>query len=260
MNSSSIEKIAGVALEVVRQGTGSPVLFLHPHLGLHGAAPFIDALSAGAQVIAPAHPGFGKSELPAGMTTVEDLAYYYLDLMDELNLKDVTLVGASLGGWIASAIAVKNLSRIASLVLLGGVGVKLDEERKSPLVDVFSTPLDQLEELYFHNRTFGRHDIPKRSEEERATIARNAMASVMYAWNPYMCDIKLLGRLHRARVPALVLWGAQDRIAPLDYGRKYAAALPNATFETIEGAGHFPHIEQAAQTASRVLAFAKRGN
>jgi pimeloyl-ACP methyl ester carboxylesterase len=70
-----------------------------------------------------------------------------------------------------------------------------------------------------------------------------------------MHDPKLRGRLHRIRIPTLVLWGAADRVASPDYGRALAAAIPGAQFETIEGAGHFPHLEQPGALARRIVDF-----
>ena len=90
---------------------------------------------------------------------------------------------------------------------------------------------------------------------EEAT--RNREATGRFAWSPYMHDPKLKGRLHRIRVPALVLWGAADRIASEHYGRAYCAALPHGRFELIERAGHYPHLEQPDEFARRVHAFTK---
>jgi len=56
-------------------------------------------------------------------------------------------------------------------------------------------------------------------------------------------------------VPTLVLWGAADRVTKLEYGRSYAAAIPGARFETIEGAGHFPHLEQPQAFSRAVSGF-----
>src|SRR5260221_4726988 len=80
------EKISGVNIEILRRGKGRPVLFLHPHIGLHGSQRFIELLARDARVIAPSHPGFGHSELPKGMTSVDDMSYFYLDLIEELDL------------------------------------------------------------------------------------------------------------------------------------------------------------------------------
>lgn len=56
-------------------------------------------------------------------------------------------------------------------------------------------------------------------------------------------------------VPVLVVWGEQDGIAPLGYGRGYAGAFPNGRFAPIPGAGHFPQIEQAGATLAAITGF-----
>ena len=258
MQTPVTQDIAGIRLELIRQGRGRPVLFLHPHLGMHGAQAFIDALSAGAEVIAPSHPGFGRSEIRKGMNTVDDLSYYYLDLLEALDLDGVTVVGSSFGGWIAAAMAVKNTSRMSALVLADPLGVKFGKGSSGDFVNFFSTPRPRLEELYYHDASHARRDIPAATDEERTVIARNWEASALYGWNPYMHDPKLLGRLARIRIPSLVLWGAKDAIAPASLGEAWAAALPEGRFLAIADAGHFPHIEKPAETARHVLAFAGR--
>jgi pimeloyl-ACP methyl ester carboxylesterase len=254
--SPSLQQIAGVELEIARRGRGRPLLFLHPHLGLHGAERFIDDLAREAEVIAPSHPGFGRSALPKGLGTVDDLAYFYLDLIEQLGLKDVALVGSSFGAWIAMEIATKTTERISSLVLLDAVGAKFGERERSDVVDIFATPRANLEELYYHRPGFARTDLQSVPEEELERIARNMESTAHFAWTPYMYDPKLRARLHRVRIPTLLLWGAQDRIAPPAYGRRYAEAIPGARFEEIAGAGHFPHIECPEEAARRVSAFA----
>jgi pimeloyl-ACP methyl ester carboxylesterase len=85
--------------------------------------------------------------------------------------------------------------------------------------------------------------------------ARNREATARYAWSPYMHDPKLRRRLHRIRIPTLVLWGTSDRILSESYGRAYCAAISGARFELIERAGHFPHLEQPEIFADRVFSF-----
>jgi pimeloyl-ACP methyl ester carboxylesterase len=94
-------------------------------------------------------------------------------------------------------------------------------------------------------------------QDELTLIARSRESTGRYAWSPYMHDPKLKGRLHRIDVPALVLWGAADRVVHADYGEAYAAAIPGARYETIAGAGHFPHLEKPAELARRVVEFSK---
>src|SRR5437667_1863631 len=104
--------VNGIGIECVEKGRGRPLLFLHPGIGIDGSAPALDRLAERARVIAPSHPGFGASELPRAFTTVDELSYFYLDLLDQLDLKDTIVVGVSLGAWIAAEIAVKSSARL----------------------------------------------------------------------------------------------------------------------------------------------------
>ena len=106
----------------------------------------------------------------------------------------------------------------------------------------------------------GRRVLPLLGQpdpRERSDAARNREAYARLAWSPYMHNPKLKTRLHRVSVPTLFLWGTADRVLSETYGRGYCALIPGARFETIERAGHFPHIEQPDEFASRALGFAQ---
>ena len=94
--------VNGTRIDLIEKGSGPPLLFLHAENGIEPAAAAIDELAKHARVIAPTHPGYGRSELPKGMRSVDDLSYFYLDLLDQLDLKDLTVVGVGFGGWIAA--------------------------------------------------------------------------------------------------------------------------------------------------------------
>jgi pimeloyl-ACP methyl ester carboxylesterase len=247
--------VNGARIELIDRGHGRPILFLHPHIGLDPSAPVLAMLTAGGRLIAPSHPGFGHSERPAGMTTVDDLAYFYLDLMDALDLRDTLVIGASLGAWTAAAIAVKSTARMAGLVLGNPVGIKVGDRETRDILDIFAMLEGEFLEKAFVDSTVGQRDYRTMTDDEVAVVARNREAAALYAWSPYMHDPKLKGRLHRIRIPTLVLWGAGDRLIGEAYGRAFAAVVPGAKFETIAGAGHFPHIEQPKEFAARALAF-----
>ena len=249
------EKIAGANIEIIRRGQGRPVLFLHPHIGIHGSGAFIERVARHAQVIAPSHPGFGHSELPKGMASVDDMSYFYLDLIEQLNLRDLVVVGASFGGWVAAEIATKTCERLSRLVLIGAVGAKFGARDRSDIVDIFSTPRSRWEELSFRNPAVWLRDYESLPEEELTAMARNREATALFAWNPYMYNPKLKARLHRIRIPTLVLWGAHDGFAPLAYGRTFCETIPGAKFEEIAESGHFPHMEQPEAVARRVIEF-----
>src|SRR3981081_3267425 len=93
-------------------GVGAAVVFLH---GAGGAAwdPLLDQLSSGYRMLAPEHPGFGRGQVPDWMMSVGDVAFFYLDLMQALDLRNVHLVGHGLGGWIAAGIAIRKTPRPA---------------------------------------------------------------------------------------------------------------------------------------------------
>jgi pimeloyl-ACP methyl ester carboxylesterase len=248
--------VNGIRIETVDRGSGRALLFLHPGIGLDPAAPSIDRLAAHARLIAPTHPGFGRSEQPKSFSTVDDLAYFYLDLLDTLDLREVTLVGVSLGGWIAAEIAIKSTARLSHLVLANAVGIKVGDRETRDIVDMFAITEKEFTALAYADASAGARDYKTMPEADVLTAARNREATARYAWSPYMHDPKLKGRLHRIRIPTLFLWGEADRILSETYGRAYCAAIPGARFETIARAGHFPHIEQPGEFARRVLAFA----
>ncbi|MDW8258743.1 MAG: alpha/beta fold hydrolase, partial [Gammaproteobacteria bacterium] len=94
-------RVKGSALHVRELGSGPTVLFLHGAGGADSLVPCLAPLAANYRLLIPDHPGFGASEDPDWLDTIHDAAYAYLDLCDELDLRDVHLAGTSLGGWIA---------------------------------------------------------------------------------------------------------------------------------------------------------------
>ena len=119
--STSVLAVQGCRIRLMRGGGGTLVV-------LHGASganvlPFMQQLAQKFDVIAPEHPGFGELDTPDWLDNIHDLAYFYLDVLDELKLKDVNLVGLSFGGWIAAELAVRNTQRLASLTLCGAAGL-----------------------------------------------------------------------------------------------------------------------------------------
>ena len=247
--------IDGVRIETIERGSGRPLLFLHPGIGIQATAPVLARLAERARVIAPSHPGFGGSEQPRGFNSIDDLAYFYLDLLDELDLKNAIVVGVSLGGWIAAELAVKSCERISHLVLANPVGIKVSDRETRDIADIFALTEEQFAELAYFDPAAGKHDYKTMPEAEVRAVARNREATARYGWAPYMHDPKLKARLHRIRVPTLLLWGTADRIISQPYGQAYCAAIPGARWQPIERAGHFPHLEQPDEFTRRIFAF-----
>jgi pimeloyl-ACP methyl ester carboxylesterase len=248
--------VNGSKLELMDRGRGRPILFLHPHIGIEPSAPVLAMLAGGGRLVAPSHPGFGRSELPEALTTVDDLAYFYLDAMDELDLEQTLVVGVSFGAWIAAAMAVKSTARMSRLVLANPVGIKVGDRETRDIADVFAMLEGEFNAKAFADPDKATRDYRAMSEDELRIVARNRESAARFAWSPYMHDPKLRGRLHRIGIPTLVLWGTSDRLIEESYGRAFCAAIPGAKFEPIEGAGHFPHLEKPKLFAEHALAFA----
>ncbi len=221
-------------------GKGTGALVLHGGAGPRSVAGFAAALSQHAYVVVPTHPGFDGMTRPESTDSVADLAVAYLDLIDELNLHAVMVLGNSLGGWVAAEMGLRdNLGRITALVLMNAVGI----EPPFPLEIADPAKLGPVRtgELAFHKPEL-RPNPAAFTDEQKAAAVANQRTQAVYAGPNF--DPKLRGRLHRVTVPVLVVAGEQDGIVPLEYERALAESFPRSTFRPIPEAAHFPHIEQ----------------
>ena len=248
-------KLQGIDVDVVRKGSGQPLLMLHGGGGPIAQLPFADKLAEKFEIIAPTHPGFGGSRIPDKFNRVDDLAFLYLDLMDELDLRDVVLMGFSMGGWTALELATMSSARLSKLVLVDSVGVKVGGREDRDIADVFALPGEKLVQLMFHDPSLAPKpsDLP---DAQLQMMAANRIALGVYTWDPYMHNPKLPQRPHRVTVPTHFVWGASDGLVTVDYGRKFCALIKGATMTVIEKAGHSPQLEQPDAFVDAVLAFA----
>jgi pimeloyl-ACP methyl ester carboxylesterase len=229
---------------------GSAVLYLHGGAGPRTMFGLAGALAEHAYGIVPTHPGFDGTSRPDRFDTVADLADAYLDLLDELDLSGVMVIGSSLGGWIGAEMALRdNRQRMGALVLVNAVGIKAANGEQ--VTDVRKLAPPQISELSFADAAF-RPDFASFTDEQRAAGAANQATMAVYGGEGFTHDPKLRRRLHRIAIPALVVWGEQDGVAPLGYGRDFAAALGDGHFAPIAGAGHFPQIEQISATLGAI--------
>jgi len=237
----TVEGLGIIPVSFTDQGQGPAVLLLHGGGGPQTVAAFGERLAAehGVRVIAPTHPGFGGTPRPDTLTTVSGLARLYAALLAELDLTDVTVVGNSVGGWVAAEMATGDCSRIGRFVIVDGVGIEVPGH---PIADFFSlTPRQVAEHAYHDPDRFGI-DPTRLSPEALQAMAANRAALAAYAGTS-MSDPGLAGRLAGVTMPAVVVWGESDRIADPDYGRALAAAIPGARFELLPRTGHLPQLE-----------------
>lgn len=253
--SISTSVLAGASLELFDSGEGMPVLFLHGCDGFDPNHRFAATLARQARLIAPSHPGFGRSALPDWITEVDDIAYIYLELLDRLRLVTVDLVACSIGGWIAAEMATKAPRRFRRIVLSAPVGVKTGPTDRLDIPDIFAMPEEQLAALMFHDPAKGPLDPTALPDEELAIRLRNRETLALLAWEPYMHNPKLRHRLHRVDCPVLFLRGESDGLVSDAYLGRYAALLPDARCTTIAAAGHAPEREQPDAFIARITTF-----
>jgi pimeloyl-ACP methyl ester carboxylesterase len=250
---SELLSIAGVRTHVLRGGRGTPLLVMPPEFAANRWFPYHDALAARFQVFAPDHLGFGESERPDWLEGIDDLVFHYVDVLDTLGLERVSIIGTSLGGWIAAEFAVAHPERVDRLVLVGAAGLKVDGVER---FDVFVHPIEEtLQHLFFDQSRVAQllstdlgPEVIVRAYRESTTLAR-------LTWNPYMYNPKLARRLRRIKAPTLIVWGQQDTFLPLAHGEAYAQLIPNATLQTVPHCGHFVPFEQTEEFVRHVMAF-----
>lgn len=252
-------RLGGLEVEYLDVGSGPSILYLHSSEGATPELALMKRLSESHRVVMPAHPGFGLSETAPWISTVSDLSYVYLDLLEALGLKDLTLVGSSLGGWLAVELATKGSDRIGRMVLDNPLGLRFqDKATERDFPDVFQFLPSEWSRFFLAGAPADERDWASTPEAVTACAARNREAFVKLGWSPYLHSPKLKGRLHRAKMPTLVLWGDQDGLASREYAENYVAALPNAELKVIQGAGHFAFHDKPDAVASAVLDFARQ--
>jgi len=244
-----------VDLELFESGQGTPLFWLHGGEGFDPRHEFAGLLAAKHRLLAPSHPGFGRSSLPDWLDSVDDIAHIYLELLDRLDLGQIDLVGCSIGGWIAAEMATKTPQRFRRLVMVGPVGVKLGRPDKLDIPDVFAMPQDEANRLLFHDPARMKFYPASVGDEELAILVRNRETLALLAWEPWMHNPKLRHRLHRAAMPALFIRGESDGLVSAQYLQGYAQLLPNARTLTILRAGHAPQIEQPKAFADALFGF-----
>jgi pimeloyl-ACP methyl ester carboxylesterase len=240
-------------VNLLRAGSGPPLLYLHG-AGAGGRwLGFEQKLAERFDVIAPTHPGHAGAPPAEWIEHISDLAFHYLDLMDSLDLPRVHLVGASLGGWIAAEMATFASHRLASLVLIDPVGIKV-EGWIYPFL--FGMDLMDVVGMIFRNPVAAMALAPAdMSIDTIVEMYRQSTAVARVAWNPHLYDPLLRRRLARITAPTLLAWGAHDRLAPLQCAETWRKEIPSATLRVFDDSGHVPHIEEPDAVAAAVAEF-----
>jgi pimeloyl-ACP methyl ester carboxylesterase len=233
-------------------GSGPPLLLLH---GAGGAGMWLDIHTRLAErftVFAPVQPGFAGTPLPNWLRGADDVALHTFDLMRVLGLDSARVVGFSLGGWIATEMAVLRPQSVGRLVLVAPIGVRTE----TPLPDLFIMEPHEAAPYLFADLSKAmalmpavpNADVVVRMWEDQAAVAR-------LAWHrPY--NPSLRRRLHMIESPTLLVWGSEDRMVSPSHGEMLAGEIRGARLEVIPEAGHAVAIEKPEELARRIVTFA----
>jgi len=241
-----------LALTMTDEGRGRPALVLHGGGGPATVAAISAHLGKTMRVLTPTHPGWNGTPRPERLDGIDDLASLYLRHLAAQGLRDVLVVGSSIGGWLAAEMASRDdAGLIGGLVLINAVGVDIEGE---PITDFFSLdPRGIAEHCYFDPDRF--YVDPASVPPERAALQRGNIATLKVLAGDRMYDPTLLARLRNVHAPTLVLWGEADRIVTPGYGLAFASGFPNARFEIVPRAGHLPQLEQPDATFALIDGF-----
>jgi pimeloyl-ACP methyl ester carboxylesterase len=240
-------------LVIEETGSGRPVLVLHGGGGPDTVRPIAAHLAGSHRVLLPTLPGWSGTRRPEAMTAIGDYAQAYLDHLVGLGLRDVTVIGSSLGGWITAEMAARDARGVlGGVVLLDAAGITVAGE---PITEFFSLTPRELAEHAWHDPERYFVDPATFPPERAATQTANmrTMARVADGMN----NPELRRALGAVAIPALVIWGDSDRIFTPGYGRAYAQSFANGRFALVADAGHLPQLEQPESTLALIDEFLK---
>jgi pimeloyl-ACP methyl ester carboxylesterase len=235
-------EVAGVTIAVDEAGDGPPLLFLHGAGTVTGFDSLLP-LAEHFRLIVPHHAGFGDSADDPEIRGVHDYERIYLDLFDELGIGELTLVGHSMGGWIAATLAISQGERLRSLVLAAPWGLRVPEH---PTTDLFSLPAEELGGYLAADLSVFAGKVPDPpSPEFLADRYREDSSAARLLWS-HTYDPSLARWLHRITVPTLLLWGDADRVVPVGQLQSWQGLLAGAQACTLPGIGHLLFDESPA--------------
>jgi len=235
-----------------RAGEGAQTLiFLHGnYASSRWWLPQLERLPPNVQAFAPDLRGCGNpqgvslsTKEKKGQISIQDLSNDLAEFISALNLKNLILIGHSLGGVVATDYTLRNLNSVCGLLL---------EDTGPPneiLTGFFAQSL--FIPLEFGSRILMRNALRLAGIPRRGDLARSLVLDALAASpGQYMAFTSAVSRwnvesdLPSLDVPTLIVWGSKDRIMPPRIGRLYLRSLPQAEMLIVPGAGHSPHLER----------------
>jgi pimeloyl-ACP methyl ester carboxylesterase len=245
-----------VRMRVVSKGRGPVLIFFHGPWGLTWD-PFLDRLAESFTVYAPEHPGTTPDahDDVYHLDGLWDLVLCYDELLETLGIRNAAFVGHSFGGMVACEVAAAYPDRVRRLAMIAPLGFWRDPDR---IVNWMMLEPAALRAHIFRDPEgdAARRMFPRTDAQDAATTeARVRLMWAMGTTGKFIWPIPDKGlkkRIHRVKAPSLLVWGLEDRLVPAVYAEEFTRRLSGARVETIDGAGHAPHLEQT-DTVARVV-------
>ncbi len=235
----------GARLQMYKGGEGPPLLVLHGAGGNPGWLSYHAELAKSFTVYAPSHPGFDGSSRPEWIDSIDAVSHFYLGLMEELGVERYSLLGFSMGGWMAAEMAAMCPYPVERLVICAGVGIRPE---KGEIAELFTRSREAVAGLRFfdtsqvpdYEETYGKPMTREQAEVERS----NRETASRWCWSPYMYNPNLPHYLRRVSVPTLIVWGRNDAIVPVECAELYGRAIRGSKIHVIDRCGHIPQLEK----------------
>ncbi|HEX6136492.1 MAG TPA: acetoin dehydrogenase dihydrolipoyllysine-residue acetyltransferase subunit [Casimicrobiaceae bacterium] len=251
--------VDGISVRYLRigpAGDDTPALFIHGFGGDLDTWLFnLDPVAKALPVIALDLPAHGQSAVKLPAATIGALAAFVARFMDAIGVAEAHLVGHSMGGAIASQLALDEPSRVASLSLIASAG--LGAEIDADYIDGFTAATSRrelkpvLERLFAHPELVSRQMIDDVLKYKRIDGVGDALGMLGRSLFPGGAQAERPGlRLNESGRPALVVWGRNDRVVPVAHA---ANAPPDAIVEVLDDAGHMVQMEKASDVNRLLL-------
>jgi 2-hydroxy-6-oxonona-2,4-dienedioate hydrolase len=218
----------------------------------------IPALAARYHVFAPDQIGFGKSDKPFLKYRVGTFVDFLDKFMSETKIERATLVGNSLGGWVATFYAAKYPSKVERIVLADAAGLEPKQLDFNQIYQLNNSTRDEIRanlKLIFASPLFQNNEALVDQFMTQRIAANDG-----YTINSLIESIKrkedfLDARLGDVKVPTLIIWGKQDGLLPVADAEKFNKGIAGSQLIVFDNCGHVPQFEKAADFNSAVLKF-----
>ena len=250
--------VFGARIHYVDVGAGPTVILLHglaDDVGVWGSV--MPALAAKHRVIALDQVGFGRSDKPLLNYRVSTFVDFLDGFLNELKIKRASLVGNSLGGWVAADFALKHPDRIERLVLSDAAGYAalaktMDPRALNALRLASREDIRYLGPLTFRDKRF--------YEDVDLAFKQRVAAGDSYTVSQLLDSMRrgedvLDGRLGAMEKPTLILWGRDDKLIPVSFAARCNKEINASQLRIIDGCGHMPHVECAEKFNHALLQF-----